>query len=303
LHTVLVCIPHEAGLDLMGGMPAGVEVVVTERPDQDAKAVEFWIPPFLKPAPGADAVASLGDLRVIQLLTAGVDVWIGRIPDGVTLCDGRGIHTTGTSEWVMTAILSYVRDFPAFARAQARGEWAYRVTDELAGKRVLIVGAGAIGDAIASRLAPFEVTVVQVARTPRGGVYGVAELPRLLPDADVVVVIVPLTSQTRGMVNAAFLAAMRDGALLVNAARGPITDTAALTAELATGRIGAALDVTDPEPLPADHPLWAMPNVLLTPHVGGSVRGTLRRAYALAGDQIRRFAAGEPLENVVHDEY
>ena len=298
-----VCVPHERGQGLMGALPDGVDVVASEHPDRDAPAVEFWVPPFLRPAPTAETIAGLAGLRVIQLLTAGADAWVGRTPHGVTLCDGRGIHTPATSEWTVTAILSYLRDFPLFARTQARHEWAYKVTDELADKRVLIVGSGAIGEAIAARLEPFEVDIVRVARTPRDGVHGVDDLPRLLPDADVVVVIVPLTSQTSGMVDAAFLAAMRDGALLVNAARGPVVDTGALTAELATGRIGAALDVTDPEPLPPGHPLWDMPNVLLTPHVGGSVRGTLRRAYALAGEQVRRYAAGEPLINVVTGEY
>lgn len=295
--------PHEQGVDLMGELPDGVDVVVSQHPDKDAEAVEFLVPPFLGNAMPPEALAALERLRVIQLLTAGADAWVGRVPDGVVLCDGRGIHTTATSEWVLAAILSYVRDFPSFVRAQAREEWTYHVTDELAGKRVLIVGAGAIGEAIARRLEPFEVTVERVARTAREGVYGVADLPRLLPQFDIVVLIVPLTSETRGMVDAAFLGAMRDGALFVNAARGPVVVTEALTAELATGRIGAALDVTDPEPLPPGHPLWSMPNVLLTPHVGGSVRGTLRRAYALAGEQLRRYAAGEPLENVVVDEY
>lgn len=242
-------------------------------------------------------------LRVVQLLSAGVDAWLGVLPEHVTLCDARGVHTSATAEWAVGAILAYVRHFPAFARAQERGEWAYQVTDELAGKRVLIVGAGDIGEAIAARLAPFEVTVVRVARRARPGVHPVDDLPSLLPSADIVVVIVPLTATTRGMVDAAFLGRMRDGALLVNAARGPVVDTEALTAELATGRIGAAMDVTDPEPLPADHPLWRLPNVFITPHVAGSVRGTLPRAYRLVGDQVRRYVAGEPLLNVVTDDY
>jgi phosphoglycerate dehydrogenase-like enzyme len=168
---------------------------------------------------------------------------------------------------------------------------------------VLVVGAGSIGAAIARRLEPFEVSVTLVARRPRDGVHGVASLPELLPAADVVVLVVPLTQATTGLVDAAFLAAMADGALLVNAARGPVVDTGALTAELATGRIAAAVDVTDPEPLPAGHPLWDMPNFLLTPHVGGSVYGLLPRAYRLVGTQLRRYVAGERLDNVVIDGY
>ncbi|MBO0869437.1 MAG: phosphoglycerate dehydrogenase, partial [Micromonosporaceae bacterium] len=191
-------------------------------------------------------------------------------------------------------------------RDQAAAYWSrgdHLPTDELAGKRVLIVGAGAIGEALAARLAPFEVSLTMVARTARPGVHPVTELPDLLPAADVVVLLVPLTERTRGMVDAEFLARMPDGALLVNAARGPVVQTGALVAELATGRIAAASDVTDPEPLPADHPLWSMPNFLLTPHVAGTVRGLLPRAYRLAGEQIRRYVAGEPLSNQVHDGY
>jgi phosphoglycerate dehydrogenase-like enzyme len=142
-----------------------------------------------------------------------------------------------------------------------------------------------------------------VARTARDGVHGIGDLPALLPEADVVILLVPLTGQTTGLVDAGFLRRMPDGALLVNAARGPVVNTGALAAELATGRIGAAVDVTDPEPLPTDHPLWTMPNFLLTPHVGGSVRGLLPRAYRLVGDQIRRYAAGAPLRNEVRDGY
>lgn len=305
-----VYIAHEQGLDFMGDLPPGVDVTVAAQPALADAAfsgaafsdVEFWVPPFLQ-APPTQALSGLPKLRVVQLLTAGVDAWLGRVPVHVMLCNARGVHTGATAEWAVTAILSYLRDFPHFARAQARREWAYRQTDELAGKRVLVVGAGAIGEAVAARLKPFEVSLTRVARERRPGVHGVDELPLLLPQADVVVVIVPLTTNTTGLVGAAFLAAMKDGALLVNAARGPVVDTAALTAELASGRLGAALDVTDPEPLPVGHPLWELPNLLLTPHVAGSVRGTLRRAYTLVGDQLRRYAARQPLINVVSGDY
>jgi phosphoglycerate dehydrogenase-like enzyme len=286
----------------MGDLPADVEVSVAEGPSTNLAEVEFWVPQFLRP-PVPETLTNLDSLRVVQLLTAGADAWIGRLPDHVTLCDARGVHTSSTSEWAVTAILSYLRDFPRFARAQAQREWLRGPTDELAGKRVLIVGAGDIGEAIAARLAPFEATVRMVARRPRPGVSTVDDLPKLLPEADIVVLVVPLTSETTGLVDAAFLAAMPDGSLLVNAARGPVVDTDALLAELATGRIGAAVDVIDPEPLPADSALWGLPNLLLTPHVGGSVRGLLRRAYRLVGEQVRRYADGQPLTNVVHGEY
>ncbi|MCW6008439.1 2-hydroxyacid dehydrogenase [Micromonospora sp. CPCC 205371] len=302
-----VWIPHEQGLDLIGEVPDGVTVEVAPQPDalpSDPGDVRFWVPPFLALADSVPVAAKMPELRVVQLLSAGADTWVGRLREHVTLCDARGVHDSGTAEWVVAAILSYLREFPGFARAQAARDWAYKryaPTDELAGKRVLIVGAGSIGEALAARLAPFEVSLTRVARTarPADGVHGVDELPALLPEADIVVVIVPLTDQTRGMIDAPFLAAMHDGALLVNAARGPVADTAALLAEVSTGRLGAAVDVTDPEPLPADHPLWTLPNVLITPHVAGSVRGLLPRAYGLVGAQLRSFVAGEPLENQV----
>jgi phosphoglycerate dehydrogenase-like enzyme len=308
---VKVWIPHEAGRSLLGELPPGVTVEHLADPDRlpsPVADVRFWVPPFLA---GWDATAllrELPDLRVVQLLSAGADAWTGRIPAGVTLCDARGVHDSATAEWCVAAILSQLRGFPGLARAQARREWAYdevAPTDELAGKRVLIVGAGSIGAAVRARLAPFEVDFTLVARTarPDEGVHGVDELPALLPEADVVVVLVPLTDATRGLIDETFLAAMADGALLVNAARGPVSRTSALVAELSTGRLRAALDVTDPEPLPADHPLWELPNVLLTPHVAGSVRGLLPRAYRLVGDQVRRFAAGQPLINAVVDGY
>ena len=300
-------IPHPEGVDLLAGhLPPEVEVeVFTGEGDfpSDPTTVRFWAPPFLAGPAVTEVVEQLTGLEVIQLLTAGAEVWVGRVPERVTLCDGRGIHRSSTAEWVVTAILAYLREFGRFARAQATSTWDYTVTDELAGKRVLIVGAGDIGDGVAARLAPFEVSITRVARRPRPGVHGVDELPELLPHADVVVLLVPLTDATRGMVDKDFLGRMADGALLVNAARGPVVDTAALTEELSTGRIGAALDVTDPEPLPPDHPLWRMPNVLITPHVAGSVRGMRPRAYRLVAEQVGRYLRGEPLHNVVVDGY
>ncbi|MEU1845115.1 MULTISPECIES: 2-hydroxyacid dehydrogenase [Micromonospora] len=304
-------IPHPDGRRLLGEIPPGVTVEVLEDPSRLPSApagVRFWVPPFLSGPDAGALLTELPDVEVVQLLSAGADAWVGRVPAGVTLCDARGVHDSATAEWVVTAILAALRGFAPLARAQARREWAYdevAPTDELAGKRVLIVGAGSIGAAVRARLAPFEVSFTLVARTPRpaDGVHGVAELPTLLPEADVVVLLVPLTDRTRGLVDERFLAAMPDGALLVNAARGPVARTSALVAELSSGRLRAALDVTDPEPLPTDHPLWELPNVLLTPHVAGSVRGLLPRAYRLVGEQLRRFAGGEELANRVVDGY
>jgi phosphoglycerate dehydrogenase-like enzyme len=306
---VKVWIAHEQGRELMGPVPDGVTLEVAPAPDRlpsDPAGVEFWVPPFLAQADSVLLLPKMTELRVVQLLSAGADTWVGHLGPRATLHDARGVHDSSTAEWVMTAVLSALRSFPGFARAQARREWSYATyapTDELAGKHVLIVGAGSIGAALKARLEPFEVRVTEVARTARPGVHAASELPDLLPDADVVVVIVPLTAETRGLVDAAFLARMKDGGLLVNAARGPVADTDALVEALRSGRIAAAVDVTDPEPLPADHPLWDVPNLLLTPHVAGSVKGLLPRAYRLAGEQLRRYVAGEPLINEVTDAY
>jgi phosphoglycerate dehydrogenase-like enzyme len=199
--------------------------------------------------------------------------------------------------------LSLYRDFPRFIAARDRGEWDYHETDTLQDKRVLIVGAGDLGDQLVRRLVPFDAHATLVGRHARDGVRAVAELPELLGDYDAVVLMVPLTSETKGMVDAEFLAAMADGAILVNAARGPVVDTDALVGELRTGRLRAVLDVTDPEPLPPGHPLWTLDGVFLTPHVGGSCTGGARRAWRVAAEEIRRYAAGERLRNLVHGEY
>lgn len=303
-------IPHEAGLGLMGQLPQSVTVQVLSDVDGElpgpVEGVEFFVPPFLSGVRAVGFAQKLPDVRVVQLMSAGADAWVGRLPAGVRLCDARGVHSSSTAEWAAAVILAHLRGLPAFIRAQSAGVWGVAgalPTDELAGKRVLVVGAGAIGEALAARLAPFEVSLTMVARSAREGIHSVAELPELLPHADVVVLLIPLTAQTTGLVDAAFLARMPDGALLVNGARGPVVQTDALTAELASGRISAAVDVTDPEPLPAGHPLWSMPNFLLTPHVAGSVRGLWPRVYALVGDQVRRYVAGQPLINEVRDGY
>jgi phosphoglycerate dehydrogenase-like enzyme len=306
-----IWIAHEQGRELLGELPDDVQVEVCPDPGtlpSDPAGVQFWVPPFAAIGRIAEILPKLTGLTAIQLLSAGADAWVGRVPDGVQLYDARGVHDAPVAEWVIGAVVGSLRRFPDYVRTQEREQWgepSLVPARELTGARVLIVGAGSIGEAIERHLAPFGVTVTRVARTarPAEDVHGVAEVHDLLPYADVVVLVVPLTGQTRGLVDAGFLAAMPDGALLVNAARGPVVDTGALLTELTAGRLSAALDVTDPEPLPAGHPLWQLPNVFLTPHIGGAVHGLLPRAYGLAGDQLRRLLAGVPLINLVVDGY
>jgi len=252
-----------------------------------------------------DVIPRLDGLRVIQTLSAGVDRLVDKVPPGVTLCDASGVHDVSVSEWVVMSILASLHDLPAHLDAQRRATWAEpsAEADDLEGASVLILGYGSIGRAVEARLAPFGAKFLRVAMHPRDGVASATELPDLLPRADVVVVLLPLTQATRGLADAGFLSKMRPGARLVNAARGPLVDTDDLLAALRAGRIRAALDVTDPEPLPDGHPLWSAPGILITPHVGGWVRKRLDRSWRLVADQVGRFSRGEPLRNVVVDGY
>ena len=268
-------------------------------PTGDAVLAQVWVPRSGGASLPPDFVEALPRLRLVQLLSAGAERFVGRLPEGVVLCNARGAHTPSTAEWAVAATLAAQRGIPFFVREQAAGRWSSTTFSSLVGARVLVVGAGDIGRTIGRMLAGVDVELTYVARTARDGVRSTAELPELLPHADVVILIVPVTPETTGMVDAAFLAAMPDGALLVNAARGVVVDTDALLAELSAGRLRAALDVTDPEPLPEGHPLWSAPGLLLTPHVGGAVPDTNERAAAAVTDQLARILAGEELVNVV----
>jgi phosphoglycerate dehydrogenase-like enzyme len=241
-------------------------------------------------------------LRVIQTLSAGVD-WLPPTPPGVTLCDASGTRDTAVAEWVLATILASTKTLGELRDRQREHRWEWHQSGELAGSTVLILGYGSIGRAVERRLEPFEVELIRVARHARPGVHPEEEVRELLPRAEIVVVLLPLTPATRGLLNAELLECLRPGALLVNAARGPILDTAALLELLQAGRVRAALDVTDPEPLPAGHPLWDAPGLLLTPHFAGDTVAADRRAFALIGEQVRRYARGEPLANVVTQGY
>jgi phosphoglycerate dehydrogenase-like enzyme len=297
--------PSQAIVEVLTDLP-DVECVIYDgrsRPPDGAEEVEVWIPPLIPPGPTPELLGRMAKLRLLQTVTAGVDAYRAHVAEGVILCNARGVHDAGTAEWAVGAMIAVLRDFPAFTAAQERGAWAYRHTGVLADAKVLIVGYGSIGQALERRLGGFEVEIVRVARTARDGVHGQDELPALLPEADVVVLLVPSTAGTAGLVDAAFLARMKDGAVLVNAARGPIVDTGALVFELERGRLRAALDVTDPEPLPEGHPLWSAPGVFITPHVAGSTPASIRRTRRLMRSQLLRYLSGEPLNNVITGSY
>ena len=319
---VRVGVDEALSAELLGDFPSGVEVVRIPRKMAEGEVLEvdFWILPFARKN-AQETFRHLHGVKVVQSMMAGVDWITPWLPKDVVLCDGRGIHDVSASEWVLAAILAVMKRLPLYRDRQHQQEWKgfattaeellaepgvavgqYRVlAEDLSGKTVLIVGYGSIGAAIEARLVPFGVQVLRVARSARAvpEVHAVGELRRLLPEADIVVAIVPQTEETRGLIGAAEIARMKHGALLVNAARGPVVVTDALVEALQAHRIRAAVDVTDPEPLPIGHPLWTAPNCLITPHIGGSTPEFIYRAFRFGAAQLRRYMAGEALENVV----
>jgi phosphoglycerate dehydrogenase-like enzyme len=287
-------------------LPAGIEI--RELPPPGGGRVgpaEFVVADFNREG-FVESLRRLDGVRVIQSMSAGVDDIVGLVPDGAILCDGAGVHDASVADWTVMAILASYRRLPELMASQREARWRrpdFRDMRDLEGLTVLIVGYGSIGRAVEARLVPFGVTVRRVARTAREGVSDGSELPRLLPESDVVVVLLPLTPDTERFVDEDFLSRMREGALFVNPARGRLVDTEALARAVDRGRIRVALDVTDPEPLPDGHPLWTMSGALITPHIAGSVAGAYGRAWRLVADQVRRYMNGEPLRNVVTNGY
>ncbi|GAA4345487.1 2-hydroxyacid dehydrogenase [Angustibacter luteus] len=305
-------LPEQMFVDGLGAPPDGVRVRLwdltgpPERPDE----ISVVVPPYMDTGDWGDLFAGLPHLKLVQTLTAGYESVQPMLPDGVALANAVGVHDTSTAELAVTLAAAVLRGLPDFVRAADAGRWRPQRRRSLADRRVLVVGFGGVGRAVASRLLAFEAQVTAVAsraRTPRPEesalgvehVHGVDELARLLPEHDVVVLTVPLDDATRGLVDAQFLAALPDDAVLVNVARGAVVDTDALLAELRTGRLTAGLDVTDPEPLPDGHPLWSAPGVLISPHVGGATSAFPPRACRMLADQLGRLSTGEPLRGIV----
>ncbi len=307
--------------ELFREFPEGIELIrITDPPDRDIE-IEVWIPdPYSNRA--TRAWPRLRGVKLVLSMMAGTE-WIPPlVGPHVTICNARGAHNVSTAEWTLTAILSMLKYFPMYHDIQREGVWKRRfeapphfaaitgdkrpwyppvMLEELTGKTVLLVGYGSIGREIERMIAPFHVHMLRIARNARTEpeVYAVTELDNMLPGAEVVVLILPSTSETKGLIGSRQFALMQQGVLLVNAARGPIVQTDALVEALNSGRIRAAIDVTDPEPLPEGHPLWSCPNLLITPHIGGSSREFAPRALRTAAEELRRYMSGEPLHNVV----
>ncbi len=311
------------GEEFLQKFTRSVELVRIEDAPQQEIAVDFWCASIYAER-AQRQWKMLRGVKVVQSLYAGVDLLLKWLPREVTLCDARGVHDIPMAEWVVGAMLAMQKYFPFYAELQRNADWDGReaaekiyllskpgvsgyappvLIDELVEATVLIVGYGSIGVAIEERLGPFGVKILRVARTAREGVHSIAEIDTLIPQADIVCLILPNTSETRRLMSAARIAMMKPGALLVNAGRGSTVDQEALVAALWAGKIRAAVDVVELEPLPKEHPLWRAPNLLLTPHVAGDAERFMRRALKLASEQAERFARGEALINIVHGEY
>jgi phosphoglycerate dehydrogenase-like enzyme len=283
-------------------LPAGITHAPTDGiapAAADLESIEFYVPRYMGGPQAIAMVPQMKSLKVIQSPNAGVDDVLKIRPEGVTLCNAAGVHDASTAELAVGLAIASRRGFAPFAIQQQAQHWQHERMPSLSDSKIAIIGFGNIGKTIMKMLSGFEVTVTPFSKSGRDGSLTFDHFDRLLPTFDVIILIVPLTDQTRHLMNAERLAAMKDGAALINVARGGVVDTEALIRELNSGRITAGLDVTDPEPLPDGHPLWSARNVIITPHVGGDSEAFTPRGRKLVEEQLARFAAGEPLLHIV----
>jgi phosphoglycerate dehydrogenase-like enzyme len=297
---VRVTVPTE---ELRSRLADAAEVVVWDLASPAPwPAIDIVVPPYMG---GLDLLAAFEgvEVRLVQSQSIGYDGVLERLPAGVAFANATGVHEGPAAEIGMALLLAAQRDLPRFVQQQQTARWRGGFTRGMSGLRVVILGAGGLGSAMFDRLLPFGARPVRVARSgrrdERGEVAALAELPALHATADAVVICLPLDDSTRGLVDATFLTAMPDGAILVNIGRGAIVDTDALVTELAAGRLRAALDVTDPEPLPSGHPLWSAPGVLISPHVGGQVTTMPDAVEALVRRQIAALESGGDPVNLI----
>jgi phosphoglycerate dehydrogenase-like enzyme len=300
---LVVSVPDARLANAVGEVPDGVDLVEWDfQSDPPRPRIDLIVPPYMG---GSSRLGRVGEVenRLVQSQSIGYDGVEDLLPAGITYANASTVHETATSELALALTLAAQRGLPQFVRDAESGTWKSRMHPGLADTRAMVLGYGGVGRAIEDRLLPFEVEVVRVASKPRsddrGHVYGVEDLPELLPDIDILIVVTPLTPSTTGLVGEDVLSALPDGALVVNVARGQVADTDALVRHATAGRIRLALDVTDPEPLPADHPLWSLDNVLISPHVGGASAAMLPRMAALVRRQIEHLLADEEPENIV----
>ena len=264
--------------------------------------IDLVVPPYMALHRALPLLADL-QTRLVQGQSIGYEGIAEMLPTGITFANAATVHETSTAELAVALTLAVQRHLDAFAVDGQSGTWAPVFAQSLADRRVVLLGYGGVGKAVAARLAPFEAEIVPVASRARDEdgihVHGIDELADLLSTADIVILSLPGGESTRHIIGEAELTALPDGALIVNVGRGPLIDTDALVRHASAGRIRAGLDVTDPEPLPQDHPLWNTPGVLISPHVGGASSAMHPRIAALVRRQIGHLLAGEEPENIV----
>ena len=265
----------------------------------DLSEITFYVPTYMGGRPALELTKKMPNLKILQMPNAGYDDAMEYVRDGMTLCNGKSIHDDSTAELAVGLIIASLRGFPDFVRNQDKSDWVHVKNKSINDRKIGIIGFGSIGTTIAKMLSGFAVEIIPFTQSGRDNTIAITDLDKHLPTLDVVILILPLTKESKHLFDAKRLSLMKDGALLVNVARGPIVETDALVKELNSGRITAALDVTDPEPLPKDHPLWRAKGVLISPHVGGNTTAFESRARRLIESQLNLLSEGKPLNNVI----
>ena len=267
--------------------------------NSDLSEITFYVPTYMGGRPALELTKKMPNLKILQMPNAGYDDAMEYVRDGMTLCNGKSIHDDSTAELAVGLTIASLRGFPDFIRNQDKSDWVHVKNKSINDRKIGIIGFGSIGTTIAKMLSGFAVEIIPFTQSGRDNTIAITDLDKHLPTLDVVILILPLTKESKHLFDAKRLSLMKDGALLVNVARGPIVETNALVKELNSGRITAALDVTDPEPLPKDHPLWRAKGVLISPHVGGNTTAFESRARRLIESQLNLLAVGKPLNNVI----
>jgi len=265
----------------------------------DLSEITFYVPTYMGGQPALELTKKMPNLKILQMPNAGYDDAMEYVRDGMTLCNGKSIHDDSTAELAVGLIIASLRGFPDFVRNQDKSDWVHVKNKSINDRKIGIIGFGSIGTTIAKMLSGFAVEIIPFTQSGRDNTIAITDLNKHLPTLDVVILILPLTKESKHLFDAKRLSLMKNGALLVNVARGPIVETDALVKELNSGRITAALDVTDPEPLPKDHPLWKAKGVLISPHIGGDTTAFESRARRLIESQLNLLADGKPLNNVI----
>lgn len=283
-------------------VPPGITLLSPENfplDSSDLSQIDFYVPTYMTGAKGLSYVVKMTNLKTLQMPNAGYDDALAHLRPGITLCNATGVHDASTAELAVGLAIASRRGFSELIKDQMNEVWNHRRFPALSDSKVGIVGFGSIGKEIARKLSAFDVEITAFTQSGRDGSLTIDQLDAHLPSLDIVILILPLSDSSRHMFDATRLSKMKDGALLVNVARGPVIVTDALVAELNSKRIFAALDVTDPEPLPTGHPLWKAPNLIVLPHVGGNSEAFEPRGRKLIESQLRLLAQGKALEHVV----